>query len=240
MCGRYVRKTIRGEIADWFHADDAHVPQFFPSYNVAPQSFQPVVRLSRHTGQREIVLMRWGFVPHSSKDARIGPPTTHAKAETIASAPAFREAMKRRRCLVPADAFYEWQKVDAKTEQPFAIALKDGAHYGFAGIWERWKEAKGYESLETFLLITTDPNELIRPLHDRMPVIIEPSDYGRWLTPGDPLHPPLDLLRPFPADRMIAWKVDARVGNVKNDDERLLEAVHAKGSAKALKRANTL
>jgi putative SOS response-associated peptidase YedK len=223
VCGRYVRKTTRGEIADWFDADDAHVPQFPPSYNVAPQTFQPVVRLSRDTGQREIVLMRWGLVPYWAKDAKIGSSTINAKAETIASAPAFREAMKRRRCLVPADAFYEWQKVDAKTKQAFAIGLKSGAHYAFAGIWERWKDPKAQEYLETFSVITTDPNEVVEPLHDRMPVIIGPQDYGRWLTPGDPLQLPLDLLRPFPAEQMLAWKVDARVGDVKNDDEQLLQ-----------------
>jgi putative SOS response-associated peptidase YedK len=255
MCGRYVRKTNRGEVADWFHADDAHVPQFWPSYNVAPQTFQPVVRLSLHTGQREIVLMRWGFVPHSShhsshqsskdsshqsshhssKDARVDPALINAKAETIALAPSFREAIKRRRCLVPADAFYEWQKTDTdtKTERPFAIALKDGAHYAFAGIWERWKDPKGPEPLDTFSIITTEANELIRPFEDRMPVIIAPGDYRRWLSPGDPHHLPLDLLRPFPADQMTAWEVDARVGNVKNNDERLLEAVSHVGAPPA-------
>ncbi len=182
MCGRYVRKATRQQIARWFHADDAHIPEFGTSYNVAPQTFQPVIRLNRDTGQREIVLMRWGLIPYWSKHAKIGYSTINAKAETITTAPPFREAIKRRRCLVPADAFYEWQKLDANTKQPFAIALKSGEPYAFAGVWERWKDPKAAEHLETFALITTDANELVEPLHDRMPVIIEPKDYDRWLT----------------------------------------------------------
>ena len=113
--------------------------QWGASYNVAPQTFQPVVRLNRDTGMREIVLMRWGLIPYWSKDAQIGYSTINAKAETVATAPAFREAFRRRRCLVPADAFYEWQKLDPKHKQPFAIALSSREPYGFAGLWERWK-----------------------------------------------------------------------------------------------------
>jgi putative SOS response-associated peptidase YedK len=109
-----------------------------PSWNVAPQTFQPVVRLNRDTGERELVLMRWGLVPFWAKDPGIGLRTINAKAETITTAPAFREAIKYRRCLVPADAFYEWQKLDAKTKQPFAIAMKDGKPYALAGLWERY------------------------------------------------------------------------------------------------------
>jgi putative SOS response-associated peptidase YedK len=149
--------------------------------------------------------------------------TINAKAETVATAPAFREAFKSRRCLVPADAFYEWQKIDAKTKQPFAIGMKDGSPYAFAGLWERWRDPATREPLETFTVITTDPNELVEPMHNRMPVIIQPKDYDRWLTPGDPQCPPVDLLRPFPADRMNAWKVDRKVGNVKNDTPDCIE-----------------
>jgi putative SOS response-associated peptidase YedK len=222
MCGRYVLKTTRRELARWFGVDQSEMPEFGPSYNVAPQTFQPIVRLNRDTAQREIVLMRWGLIPYWSKDSKIGYSTINAKAETITTAPAFREAIKRRRCLVPADAFYEWQKLDAKAKQPFAIALKSGIPYAFAGVWERWKDPKTREPLETFTIITTDPNELVAPLHDRMPVIIEPKDYERWLASTDTGHLPVDLLRAYPAEKMSAWKVDQRVGNVKNDDPALL------------------
>jgi len=222
MCGRYVRKTTRRQLAQWFGVDVSELPDFGPSYNVAPQTFQPIVRLNRDTGQREIVLLRWGLIPYWSKDSKIGYSTINAKAETITTAPAFREAIRRRRCLVPADAFYEWQKLDAKTKQPFAIALSNGEPYALAGLWERWREPNSREPLETFTIITTDANEVVEPMHDRMPVIVEPKNYERWLAAADSAHLPLDLLRPYPAEKMTAWKVDPRVGNVRNDDAGLL------------------
>jgi putative SOS response-associated peptidase YedK len=223
MCGPYVRRSDKQRIAEHFRIDPTTLPDLEPSYNIAPQTFQPIVRLNRDTGDREIVMMRWGLVPFWAKDAKIGYSTINAKAETIATAPAFREAFKSRRCLVPADVFYEWQKIDAKTKQPFAIGLKDGSPYAFAGLWERWRDPKTREPLETFTIITTDPNVLLESLHNRMPVILEPKDYDRWLTPGDPGQPPLDLLRAFPADRMEAWKVDRQIGNVKNDRQSCIE-----------------
>jgi putative SOS response-associated peptidase YedK len=223
MCGRYVRRSDKQRIAEHFRVHGPSVPDFGQSYNVAPQTFQPVVRLNQETGEREIVLMRWGLIPFWAKDAKMGLSTINAKAETVATAPSFREAFKSRRCLVPADAFYEWQKLDAKTKQPFAIALKDGSPYAFAGLWERWREPATKEPLETFTVITTDPNELVEPLHNRMPVILQPKDYDRWLTPGDPARPPVDLLRPFSAEYMTAWKVDRKVGNVKNDTPDCVE-----------------
>jgi hypothetical protein len=123
MCGRYVRGD-KQKIAEHFAIRGSEIPDFQPSWNVAPQTFQPVIRLNRGTGEREIVMMRWGLVPYWAKEPSIGLRTINAKAETITTAPAFREAIKYRRCLVPADAFYEWQKLDAKTKRPFAIALR--------------------------------------------------------------------------------------------------------------------
>lgn len=223
MCGRYVRKSTRREIAAWFGTEEGENLDWGTSYNVAPQTFQPVVRLKRENGQREIVLMRWGLIPFWSKDAKIGYSTINAKAETVATAPAFREAFKQRRCLIPADAFYEWQKLNPKHKQPFAIALSSREPYGFAGVWERWRDPQTQEWLETFSILTTDANQVVAPLHNRMPVIIERKDYARWLGSGDPAQPPADLLRPFPAEQMTAWKVDKAVGNVRNDHAQLLE-----------------
>lgn len=220
MCGRYVRKSTRREIAAWFGAEDDEVMAWGDSYNVAPQTFQPVVRLNRESGQREIVLMRWGLIPFWAKDAKVAYSTINARAETVATAPAFREALRRRRCLVPADAFYEWQTLDAKHKQPFAIALASRQPYGFAGLWDRWKHEGQW--LETFTIITTGPNQVVAPLHNRMPVILEPRDYARWLA-SDGEEPPLDLLRPYPAEQMTAWKVDRAVGNVRNDRAQLLD-----------------
>jgi putative SOS response-associated peptidase YedK len=225
MCGRYYRRSDKQRIAEHFRLHPGSMPDFISSYNVAPQTFQPIIRLNRDTGEREVVMMRWGLIPFWSKNAKIGYSTINAKAETVATAPAFREAFKSRRCLIPADAFYEWQKIDAKTKQPFAIGMKDGSPYAFAGLWERWRDPATREPLETFTVITTDPNELVQPLHDRMPVILEPKDYDRWLHLDDPTHPPIDLLRAFQAEQMIAWKVDGRVGNVRNDDEGCIESL---------------
>jgi putative SOS response-associated peptidase YedK len=226
MCGRYARRSDKQRIAELFAVHGPVIPDFGTSWNVAPQRFQPVVRLNRDTGEREIVLMRWGLIPYWAKDPSIGLRTINAKAEMITAAPAFREAFKYRRCLVPADAFYEWQKLDAKTKQPFAIAMKDGKPHALAGLWERWKDRKAGTELLTFTIITTDPNEIVQPLHDRMPVIIPERDYDRWLKP-DPERPPIDLLRPFDADKMTTWRVDKAVGDVKNDRPELIEPASA-------------
>ena len=167
-------------------------------------------------------MMRWGLIPYWAKDPQIGLSTINAKAETVATAPSFREAFKRRRCLVPADAFLEWQKIDAKTKKPFAIALKSGEPYGFAGLWERWHDKAAGAELLTFSVITTHPNAVVEPLHNRMPVILPERDYSRWLD-VDSSQLPMDLLRPYEADQMTAWEVDKRIGNVRNDSPELLE-----------------
>jgi putative SOS response-associated peptidase YedK len=228
MCGRYVRKSDKQRIAEAFAASVSSDFVFGESWNVAPQTFQPVVRLAPRTGEREIVMMRWGLVPFFSRDSKCGYSTINARSETVAKSPIFREALRKRRCLVPADAFYEWQKLDAKgkKKQPFAIALKSGELYAFAGVWERWRDAEGGDLL-TFSLLTTDANAVVSPMHDRMPVILARKDYARWLgepgaDPRGPEQPPVDLLRAYPAEQMKAWPVSAAVGNVRNDSSELL------------------
>jgi putative SOS response-associated peptidase YedK len=227
MCGRFARKSTQEVLADWFGVELEDMPWFAPSYNVAPQSVQPVVRLNRDSGHREFAQMRWGLVPFWAKDPKFGYSTINARAEEVASKPAYREALRKRRCLVPADAFYEWQRIDKKTKHPFAFALKSGEPYAMAGLWERWQPKEG-EPLETFTILTTDPNELMEPVHNRMPVILAAKDYARWLDPGvqnsgDSAQPPVDLLRPFPAEKMLSWPVSDRVGNVRNNDPQLLD-----------------
>ena len=184
MSGRFARRSTQEVLADWFGVDIEDMPFFAPSYNVAPQSTQPVVRLNRDTGRREFALMRWGLVPFWAKEAKMAYSTINARAEEAASKPAYREALKKRRCLVPADAFYEWQKLDAKTKHPWAIALKSGEPYAFAGLCEHWQPKEGNPSsppLETFTILgPSDPNEIMQPIHNRMPVILPSSDYIRW------------------------------------------------------------
>jgi len=230
MCGRFARRSTQEVLADWFGVELEDMPWFAPSYNVAPQSTQPIIRLNRDTNHREFALLRWGLVPFWAKDAKFGYSTINARAEEAASKPAFREALKKRRCLVPADAFYEWMKPNAKLKIPYAIALSSGEPCALAGLWESWRPPEG-PPLETFTILTTDPNEVTEPFHNRMPVILEPKDYGRWLDPGDPTRPPIDLLRPYPAERMRAWPVSDRVGNVRNNDSALLQPVTPADSA---------
>src|SRR5580700_1122645 len=195
MCGRYYRRSDKQRVAEAFRVGLPTSFDILPSYNVAPQSFQPVVRLNPETSDRELARMRWGLVPFWSRDAKIAYSTINAKAETVATSPTFREALKRRRCLVPADGFYEWQKLGEKNKQPYAIALTDGSPLAFAGLWERWVDKVTKELLETYTIITTEPNELTASIHNRMPVILAPKDYERWMAPADPAQLPVDLLR---------------------------------------------
>ena len=196
--------------------------RWVPTWNAAPQSFQPVVRRDPQTGQREAALLRWGLVPSWAKDARIGLKTINARAEDVETKPAFRAALNKRRCLVPADAFYEWKRTGEKSRRPFAIALQSGEPYAFAGLWENWQHAEG-AALESFTILTTAPNSLMEPIHNRMPVIVAPQDYERWLDPAAPL--PLDLLRPYSAEEMRAWPVSDRVGSVRNNAPELLNEI---------------
>lgn len=226
MCGRYGRRADKQRIAEWMQTHSTNVFEdsyLAPSYNVAPQSFQPVVRLEPETSERELTVMRWGLVPFWAKDTKIGFSTINAKAETVPTSPAFREAWKRRRCLVPAEWFYEWQKLDEKHKQPYAIAMKDGSIFAFGGLWDKWRDKSTGQELHTYTVITTDPNELMEPIHDRMPVIVARRDYDRWMAATDPAHLPVDLLKPYPAEEMKAWKVSSAVGNVRNNNPSLVE-----------------
>ena len=226
MCGRYARKSAQELLNEWFEMDLEQM-RLAPSWNAAPQSFQPVVRRNPETGLREATLLRWGLVPSWAKDARIGLSTINARAEQAATKPAFRAALKKRRCLVPADAYYEWQQTGPKTRQPYAVALTSGEPIAFAGLWESWR-ASGDHALETFTILTTAANEQLAAIHNRMPVIIERKDYGRWLDADEKAAPPMDMLHPCAVDRMHAWPVGDRVGNTRNNDASLLDPVDSR------------
>jgi putative SOS response-associated peptidase YedK len=222
MCGRYFRRSDKQQIAEAFRLGLPTTFEILPSFNVAPQTFQPVARLSSETGERELVPMRWGLVPFWAKESKVAFSTINAKSETLSTSPAFREAFKRRRCLIPLDGFYEWQPLSPKLKQPYAVGLTSGALFAVAGLWDRWKDKATGLYLETFTIITTDPNPLMEPFHNRMPVIVRPGDYERWLAPADPARLPVDLLRPYPEEEMQAWKVASAVGNVRNDSQELI------------------
>jgi putative SOS response-associated peptidase YedK len=181
---------------------------------------QPVIVADQETGQRALRIMRWGLIPPWTKTLKEFRLTTiNAKAEDIESKPLWRKPFEHRRCLVPADLFYEWQKVDAKTKQPYAFGLKDDRLFAFAGIWSSWRSEDRTVAFDTYSIITTEPNEVTATVHNRMPVILKPQDYNRWLLPQD--RPPVDLLRPFDANQMKTWTVDPRVGNVRNNEAGL-------------------
>jgi len=225
MCGRYYRRSDKQRIAEAFHLgqlpDDFVLP---PDYNVAPTTFQPVVRASRHTGDREVELMRWGLVPFFAKSLSDfkGFSTINARAENIATTATYREPFKKRRCLVPADGFYEWKKLDAKTKQPYRYALRNGEPFAFAGLWDAWKDPANGQWLQSYCIITTDANELTAPVHNRMPVILHPHDYDRWLSRNETPQPPLDLLRPYEADLMESHLANKLVGDVRNNTAEML------------------
>jgi putative SOS response-associated peptidase YedK len=203
MCGRYYRKSDKQKIAEAFHAtkvDDFPLPPW--DYNVAPTTMQPIIRQSRHTGERELVQMRWGLVPFFTKDLSSlkAFSTINARAESIMKSATYREPFKKRRCLVPASGFFEWKKLDAKNKQPFAFDLASGKMMAFAGLWDAWKDPANNQWLQSYTIVTTEANELMAPVHDRMPVILHSRDFDRWLDREVTDQPPIELLRPFPSD----------------------------------------
>ncbi|HTT80789.1 MAG TPA: SOS response-associated peptidase [Stellaceae bacterium] len=225
MCGRTFQKTPLSEIRALFGTVNP-LPNFAPTYNAAPTDTLPVVRLDRD-GRRSLDLLRWGLIPWWAKNARIGARCINAMAETVATKPAFRDAFNRRqRCLVPVDGFYEWQKRPAGPKQPYAIVGAGGEPFAMAGLWDRWRPEPGAQPVHTFTIITGPPNELVAPIHNRMPVILPRATWRQWLGEDDATRDELlALLRPYPAELMRAYPVAARVGNVRNNDPDLLAAV---------------
>jgi putative SOS response-associated peptidase YedK len=220
MCGRFVQKTPLGEIQVLFETPNA-VPNAPPRYNAAPTDSLAVVRFNPQTRQRSLDLLRWGLVPLWAKDPSFGPKCINARSETIATNKIFREAFERRRCLVPADAFYEWRKVPGGKPAPYAVAPRE-AMFAFAGLWERWRNPDG-SILRSFTIVTGPANSLCRPIHDRMPVILPLEAWPLWL--GEAEAPPqqlLALLRACPEEWLRVYPVGPAVGNVKNDEPGLL------------------
>jgi putative SOS response-associated peptidase YedK len=216
MCGRYRlsrRKQIIEEHFDCVSGEE----DWTPRYNVAPTQPVPVIRQHPKEPRRELSLVRWGLIPWWAKDASGAARMVNARSETAATLPAFRDAFKAWRCIVPADGFYEWQKI-GKTKQPYCFEVNEGELFAFAGLWERWKDPAG-KSLETCSILTTTPNTVTSAVHDRMPVILEPDTYDLWLDPGFADTAALsELLKPYDARLMRSYPVSARVNSVVNDD----------------------
>jgi putative SOS response-associated peptidase YedK len=216
MCGRYRLSRRKQIIAEHFDAATGH-EGWTPRYNIAPTQPVPIIRQHPKEPRRELSLVRWGLIPAWSKDASSAAKMINARSETTATLPAFRDALKSRRCIVPADGFYEWRKA-GKTKQPYCFEVRDGELFGFAGLWERWKDPAG-NWVKSCTILTTTPNAVTATVHDRMPVILDPDSYDLWLDPGfNDVAAASEMLRPFDAAAMRAYPVSARVSSVTHDD----------------------
>ncbi len=219
MCGRFIQCASGEVVAARFQLPAA--PALTRRYNVAPS--QPVWVVRSAGGGRELVALRWGLVPAWSPEPRTAYSTSNARAETAAEKPTYRQAFRRRRCLIPADGFYEWRKLGAR-KQPYCIAPADGAPFAFAGLWERWE--RDGQVLESCTILVTQANALIAPLHDRMPVILDPAAEAPWLDPAltDPaaLQP---LLVPCPPERLRVWPVSTAVNDARHEGPDLMAAM---------------
>lgn len=220
MCGRYAIIDAPSDLRARFGTTNPLI-NFDPNYNAAPTQALPVIRLHPKEGTRHLDLLQWGLVPSWADPANRGPQPTNARAETLLEKPMFKHPFQRgQRCLIPMNAFYEWKKL-GNTKQPYAFALRGRESFAVAGLWE-WKKLAGDEVLRSFTIITGKPNELVQEVHDRMPVILPESAWSTWL--GEiPNAMPDSVLKTLPAELMQAWKVDVKVGAVKNNSPDLLE-----------------
>jgi len=223
MCGRY-SITMPVEAMRRLFRITGELPALLPRFNVAPGQAVPIARLAEGeaTGGRSLVMVRWGLIPSWAKEPQIGYRMINARAETVAEKPAFRAAFRARRCLVVADGFYEWKSA-GRTKQPYRIELADRSPFAFAGLWERWQAPEG-APIESCTILTTEANELLRPIHDRMPVILDEAGHEPWLD-ADQSRSVAGLLRPFPVERMAAYPIGSRINSPRNDDAGVLERV---------------
>jgi putative SOS response-associated peptidase YedK len=226
MCGRFVLMTPGRSLAERFNLEE--VPVLEPRYNIAPTQKVAIIRLNPETLRRRLGLVKWGLIPFWAKDSTIGNRLINARAESAAEKPAFRSAFKSKRCLVPADGYYEWKKMKGGQKQPYLARNADGTPFAFAGLWERWRAPED-EVIESCTILTTDANDLTQPIHDRMPVILKPEDYDLWLDPQvkapNLLKP---LLQPYASEEMMVMPVNPKVNKATYDAPDCIEEVHLK------------
>ena len=227
MCGRYTLISDRRAVARLLALDDA--PELFPRYNVAPTL--SILAVRQGAEKREAVTLQWGLFPSWSKEAS-GSGLINARAETVADKPAFRSAFRRRRCLVPADGFFEWQ-ARPRGKQPFLFRRPDGAPFAIAGLWETWTAPDG-SAVETCALLTTQANAVVRPVHERMPVLLGGADFGHWLDPAAASEDLLSLLRPAAEDDLTALAVQPFVNSARHEGPRCIEPAPADAGQREL------
>jgi putative SOS response-associated peptidase YedK len=225
MCGRYTLRRIDISKAGFDAVPEPGFEEFTerPRFNIAPSQDIAVVRMNKNGG-RSIGPVRWGLIPHWATEMPKAQPI-NARAETVTTSGMFKQAFARRRCIVPADGFYEWRKIDAKTKQPMFVHLPDDRAFGFAGLWERWKPDEETEPVDTCTIITTAANGLMAPIHDRMPVILKPEDYGLWLDRDADPQDAAKLMRPYPDGELEAVPVDRLVNSPKNDVPQCVQSL---------------
>ena len=227
MCGRYVRRGDKQRIAEHFRAqpNPSELPMPDADYNVAPTTHQPIIRQSRETGERELILARWGLLPFFTQELAEMKSlrTINARCETITTAKTWREQVKKRRCIVPVSAFYEWPKDPKEPRQPYAFELSSGGMFAFAGLWDAWKDPDG-RWLESSAIVTTESNELMSRIHPRMPVILHARNYDRWMDREETERLPLDLLRPYESEEMEVYEANPKVNNVRNNGPEMMRA----------------
>jgi putative SOS response-associated peptidase YedK len=217
MCGRY-KLSRRKQVVEEYFDCGSDAADWTPRYNIAPTQPIPVIRQHRKESTRELSLMRWGLIPSWAKGSSVGAQMINARSETASTKPAFRDALKSRRCMIPADGFYEWSRA-GKTKQPFCFEINDGELFAFAGIWDRWKDPSG-QWVKSCSILTTTPNAVTSALHDRMPVILDREKYELWLDPAmRDTSAASESLKPFDARLMRCFPVSSRINYVANDDE---------------------
>jgi len=225
MCGRFAQPRSADELARIFHARPA-ADVTGDRFNVAPTD--EVAAVVEHHGERTVDAFRWGLVPFYAESAKGAARLINARSETVETSPAFRTAYARRRCIIPADAFYEWRRerdpASGKVikSHPFAVRRTDGEPLAFAGLWSIWRNPETAARLYTCSILTTDPNELVARIHDRMPVVLDPADWGTWLGETTPIAELRSLLRPAPAEALDAYAVSPAVNNVRSEGAELL------------------
>jgi|SRR5208282_141032 len=218
MCGRYRLSRRKQIIEEHFDSADWQ-DDWSPRYNIAPTQPVPVVRQHPREPVRQLSRMKWGLIPSWSKDTSGAARMINARSETASTKPAFRDPLKLRRCLIPADAFYEWKRT-ANGKQPYCFEVNDGELFAFAGLWERWRDPSG-QWVKSCAILTTTPNAVTSVVHDRMPVILRTDDYDVWLDPGmTNTHVITELLKPYDAKSMRSYPVSTRINHVANDDEQ--------------------
>jgi len=224
VCGRFHLDTPIEKIAREFGlADVSHLPGLTPKYNIAPT--QNICAVRQVDGVREFTTLRWGLVPHWARDESFGLKTINARSETAIEKPAYRDAFAQRRCLIPASGFYEWKKT-LSGKQPMCMRMHDDAVFGMAGLWESWLPPGGGPPLETCTILTCAANDALRPIHERMPVILVPDSFSNWLDETAGAAALTSLMAPLPDDRVRAYSVSARVNSVRNDGSDLVEPIY--------------